>query len=115
MAWPEVEYVKAEGKLLYLLHCLQKSPPPVLVFCENKADVDDVHDRSGTNRPVRPGHPYGRHAAPGATHGACAAAGWRLAVTRCPVCVCVAQPHPADRTPRHSPSSTATPIPRDMP
>merc|ERR1712139_468995 len=40
----EVEYVKAEAKLLYLLHCLQKSPPPVLIFCENKADVDDVHE-----------------------------------------------------------------------
>merc|ERR1719352_2197773 len=40
----EVEYVKQESKLLYLLHCLQKSPPPVLIFCENKADVDDVHE-----------------------------------------------------------------------
>jgi len=40
----EVEYVKQEAKLLYLLHCLQKSPPPVLIFCENKADVDDVHE-----------------------------------------------------------------------
>ncbi|KAJ6813046.1 DEAD-box ATP-dependent RNA helicase 35-like [Iris pallida] len=40
----EVEYVKQEAKLLYLLECLQKTPPPVLVFCENKADVDDIHE-----------------------------------------------------------------------
>jgi ATP-dependent RNA helicase DDX41 len=40
----EVEYVKQEAKLVYLLKCLQKTPPPVLVFCENKSDVDDVHE-----------------------------------------------------------------------
>nr|GMD30548.1 DEAD-box ATP-dependent RNA helicase 35 [Ipomoea batatas] len=40
----EVEYVKQEAKLVYLLHCLQKTPPPVLIFCENKADVDDIHE-----------------------------------------------------------------------
>eukprot|EP00245_Coleochaete_scutata_P016123 TRINITY_DN7419_c0_g5_i1.p1 TRINITY_DN7419_c0_g5~~TRINITY_DN7419_c0_g5_i1.p1 ORF type:complete len:280 (-),score=69.66 TRINITY_DN7419_c0_g5_i1:249-1001(-) len=40
----EVEYVKQEAKIVYLLECLQKTPPPVLVFCENKADVDDVHE-----------------------------------------------------------------------
>mmetsp|Transcript_64458 Transcript_64458/g.119917 ORF Transcript_64458/g.119917 Transcript_64458/m.119917 type:complete len:608 (-) Transcript_64458:116-1939(-) len=40
----EVEYVKQEAKLVYLLKCLQKTPPPVLIFCENKADVDDVHE-----------------------------------------------------------------------
>jgi len=40
----EVEYVKQEGKLLYLLQCLQKTPPPVLIFCDNKSDVDDVHE-----------------------------------------------------------------------
>merc|ERR1719231_240441 len=40
----EVEYVKQEAKLLYLLQCLQKTPPPVLIFCENKSDVDDVHE-----------------------------------------------------------------------
>merc|ERR1719487_1820035 len=40
----EVEYVKQEAKLVYLLQCLQKTPPPVLIFCENKADVDDVHE-----------------------------------------------------------------------
>ncbi|BBN09337.1 ATP-dependent RNA helicase DDX41 [Marchantia polymorpha subsp. ruderalis] len=40
----EVEYVKAEAKIVYLLECLQKTPPPVLIFCENKADVDDIHE-----------------------------------------------------------------------
>lgn len=40
----EVEYVKQESKLIYLLRCLQKTPPPVLIFCENKSDVDDVHE-----------------------------------------------------------------------
>lgn len=40
----EVEYVKQEAKLIYLLKCLQKTPPPVLIFCENKSDVDDVHE-----------------------------------------------------------------------
>jgi len=41
----EVEYVKQEAKLPYLLECLQKTPPPVLIFAENKADVDDIHER----------------------------------------------------------------------
>eukprot|EP00746_Dinoflagellata_sp_MGD_P161856 gnl/MRDRNA2_/MRDRNA2_89153_c0_seq1.p1 gnl/MRDRNA2_/MRDRNA2_89153_c0~~gnl/MRDRNA2_/MRDRNA2_89153_c0_seq1.p1 ORF type:complete len:625 (-),score=178.87 gnl/MRDRNA2_/MRDRNA2_89153_c0_seq1:80-1954(-) len=40
----EVEYVKQEAKLVYLLQCLQKTPPPVLIFCENKSDVDDIHE-----------------------------------------------------------------------
>merc|ERR1719231_1923050 len=40
----EVEYVKQEAKLVYLLQCLQKTPPPVLIFCENKSDVDDVQE-----------------------------------------------------------------------
>jgi ATP-dependent RNA helicase DDX41 len=39
----EVEYVKAEAKIVYLLECLQKTSPPVLVFCSNQADVDDIH------------------------------------------------------------------------
>ncbi|PWA87470.1 hypothetical protein CTI12_AA130090 [Artemisia annua] len=41
----EVEYVKQEVKLVYLLECLQKTSPPVLVFCENKVDVDDIHEK----------------------------------------------------------------------
>jgi ATP-dependent RNA helicase DDX41 len=40
----EVELVKEEAKLVYLLDCLQKTPPPVLIFCENKNDVDNVHE-----------------------------------------------------------------------
>lgn len=40
----EVEYVKQESKLVYLLECLQKTAPPVMVFAENQRDVDDVHE-----------------------------------------------------------------------
>jgi ATP-dependent RNA helicase DDX41 len=40
----EVEYVKQEAKIVYILVCLQKTPPPVLVFAENKADVDEIHE-----------------------------------------------------------------------
>ncbi|CAG8540295.1 5040_t:CDS:10, partial [Acaulospora morrowiae] len=40
----EVEYVKQEAKIMYLLECLQKTPPPVLIFAENKNDVDDIHE-----------------------------------------------------------------------
>uniref|UniRef100_A0A0E0LF40 RNA helicase n=1 Tax=Oryza punctata TaxID=4537 RepID=A0A0E0LF40_ORYPU len=40
----EVEYVKEEARIIYLLECLQKTPPPVLVFCEHKADVDYIHE-----------------------------------------------------------------------
>lgn len=40
----EVEYVKQEAKLPYLVQCLQKTPPPTVVFCENKKSVDEVHE-----------------------------------------------------------------------
>ncbi|KAI8815281.1 P-loop containing nucleoside triphosphate hydrolase protein [Cladochytrium replicatum] len=40
----EVEYVKKEVKIVYLLECLQKTPPPVLIFAENKNDVDDIQE-----------------------------------------------------------------------
>ncbi|RKP40374.1 P-loop containing nucleoside triphosphate hydrolase protein [Dimargaris cristalligena] len=40
----EVEYVKPEQRIMYLLHCLQKTAPPVLIFAENKNDVDDIHE-----------------------------------------------------------------------
>ncbi|KAI3436811.1 hypothetical protein D9Q98_006221 [Chlorella vulgaris] len=40
----EVEYVKEEAKLVYLLECLQKTAPPVLIFAENKKDVDMIHE-----------------------------------------------------------------------
>ena len=35
-----IEYVKQEAKMVYLLECLQKTPPPVIVFSENKNEVD---------------------------------------------------------------------------
>ena len=38
----EVEYVKAEARLPYLLDALQKTAPPVLVFAEGQRDVDDI-------------------------------------------------------------------------
>ncbi|PVU90943.1 hypothetical protein BB559_003479 [Furculomyces boomerangus] len=38
----KVEYVKQEMRVLYLLECLQKTPPPVLIFAENKSDVDNI-------------------------------------------------------------------------
>jgi ATP-dependent RNA helicase DDX41 len=40
----EVEYVKHEAKVVYLLHILQKTSPPVLIFAENKRDVDEIHE-----------------------------------------------------------------------
>ena len=40
----EVEYVKEEAKIVYLLHCLQKTAPPVVIFSERKGSVDDIHE-----------------------------------------------------------------------
>lgn len=40
----EVEYVKQEAKMVYILECLQKTPPPVLIFAEKKQDVDAIHE-----------------------------------------------------------------------
>lgn len=40
----EVEYVKTEAKMVYMLECLQKTSPPVLVFAEKKQDVDSIHE-----------------------------------------------------------------------
>ncbi|CAL8110828.1 unnamed protein product [Orchesella dallaii] len=40
----EVEYVKTEAKMVYLLECLQKTGPPVLMFAEKKQDVDYIHE-----------------------------------------------------------------------
>uniref|UniRef100_A0A6B2L0B7 RNA helicase n=1 Tax=Arcella intermedia TaxID=1963864 RepID=A0A6B2L0B7_9EUKA len=40
----EIEFVPQEKKITFLLECLQKTPPPVLIFCENKNDVDDIHE-----------------------------------------------------------------------
>jgi superfamily II DNA/RNA helicase len=39
----EVEYVKQEAKMVYLLECLQKTPPPVIIFSDNKNEVDGEH------------------------------------------------------------------------
>lgn len=39
-----MEYVKTEAKVVYILECLQKTPPPVLVFAEKKQDVDGIHE-----------------------------------------------------------------------
>lgn len=36
--------MKQEAKIVYLLECLQKTSPPVLIFCEKKQDVDDIHE-----------------------------------------------------------------------
>jgi len=33
-----------EARIVYLLECLQKTAPPAIIFCENKADVDDIHE-----------------------------------------------------------------------
>jgi len=40
----EVEYVKREAKIVYLLECLQKTAPPTLIFAGNQSDVDDIHE-----------------------------------------------------------------------
>jgi len=40
----EVEEIRQDAKILYLLECLQKTAPPVLIFCENKRDVDDIYE-----------------------------------------------------------------------
>ncbi|CAM9399354.1 unnamed protein product, partial [Phaeothamnion confervicola] len=40
----EVEYVKQETKIVYLLECLQKTAPPVCIFCEKKTDVDNIQE-----------------------------------------------------------------------
>ena len=39
-----VKYVKQEAKMVYLLECLQKTAPPVIVFSENKNEVDDIQE-----------------------------------------------------------------------
>lgn len=40
----EVEYVKQEAKVVYLLECLQKTAPPVIIFVESKTEADDIHE-----------------------------------------------------------------------
>lgn len=36
--------MKQEAKIVYLLDCLQKTTPPVLIFAEKKQDVDAIHE-----------------------------------------------------------------------
>ena len=36
--------MKTEAKVVYILECLQKTPPPVLIFAEKKQDVDGIHE-----------------------------------------------------------------------
>ena len=40
----DVEFIKTEAKILHILECLQKTPPPVLIFAERKQDVDAIHE-----------------------------------------------------------------------
>ncbi|OII75021.1 uncharacterized protein cubi_03131 [Cryptosporidium ubiquitum] len=40
----EFEYVRQERRLVSLLSCLQKTAPKVLIFSENKKDVDEIHE-----------------------------------------------------------------------
>ena len=40
----EIEYVKEETKLMYILECLLKTKPKAIIFCENINDVDDIQE-----------------------------------------------------------------------
>jgi ATP-dependent RNA helicase DDX41 len=40
----DIEWVKPEARIVYLLDTLQKTPPPVLIFAEKKQDVDSIHE-----------------------------------------------------------------------
>ncbi|EFJ32576.1 hypothetical protein SELMODRAFT_230807 [Selaginella moellendorffii] len=40
----QVEFVKQEAEMVYLLECLQQTPPPVLIFCESKGEVDSIYE-----------------------------------------------------------------------
>ena len=37
-----VEYIKQEAKMVYLLECLQKTAPPVIIFSKNKNEVNGL-------------------------------------------------------------------------
>ena len=39
-----VHFVAQEDKLRAVLQCLQQTAPPVLIFCERKGEVDDIHE-----------------------------------------------------------------------
>jgi ATP-dependent RNA helicase DDX41 len=40
----EVLYIKPEEKNSAILEAIQKTAPQVVIFCENKRDVEEVHD-----------------------------------------------------------------------
>lgn len=40
----EVEYVKEDARLVYLLECLNKTEPPAVVFASRSREVDEVHE-----------------------------------------------------------------------
>src|SRR5258705_6534130 len=51
-----IEYVKQEAKMVYLLECLQKTPPPVIIFSENKNEVDGMPFLSYVQSSTNPFH-----------------------------------------------------------
>ena len=36
--------MNAYNEILYFHQCLQKTAPPVIIFCERKSDVDEIHE-----------------------------------------------------------------------
>eukprot|EP00944_MAST-04C_sp_MAST-4C-sp1_P007009 g7009.t1 len=40
----EVEFVKPDQKMVYLLECLQKTAPPVIIFSQRTGEVDDIQE-----------------------------------------------------------------------
>ena len=57
----EVEYVKQEAKIVYLLECLQKTAPPVLIFCESKQEARSGRTSGTSHAPHAPLAPYASH------------------------------------------------------
>jgi ATP-dependent RNA helicase DDX41 len=39
-----IDFIHDDKKLTHIIDVLQKTPPPVLIFAENKHDVDDIHE-----------------------------------------------------------------------
>merc|ERR1712061_85351 len=40
----QVEYVKSENRLNVIVNCIGRTAPPVLIFAENKTDVDNIYE-----------------------------------------------------------------------
>merc|ERR1712217_65779 len=40
----QVEYVKPENRLNAIINCIGRTAPPVLIFAENKTDVDNIYE-----------------------------------------------------------------------